>query len=237
MQQPPARWCDRIVRRGARRGSRKRARCPLAAQAPSSRSMKDSRSASSRAEVGSSAITSAGAEQRARRRDALLLADRQCSRAPIPQLAPKTRALEQPTGLFPRRRRAPHARRKTAGQQHVVEHREVGQQVELLEDVADVVGPDVIARDGGQRRPVPSQQSYGTRARQEDPGHQRQQRALAAAAGAAQEQPLAGRRSSASMRTQSSAAPGQPKRTPRTLSNGASELATQSRSLHGLSPV
>jgi hypothetical protein len=88
---------------------------------------------------------------------------------------------------------APGARRAQARrQQHVVEHRQIGQQVELLEDDAHQVGAARVARAGRQARPVLPEQAHAAGARQQHPGHQAQQRALAAAAGPVDEDRASG---------------------------------------------
>ena len=87
----------------------------------------------------------------------------------------------------PDRALAPH-RREAARQRHVVEHMQVRQQVELLEDVAHVVGAERIAPRPRQRRPGRSEQTHSAFMRQEHSGQQSQQRALAAAAGTVEKQ-------------------------------------------------
>ena len=156
--------------------------------------MKLSRSALSSAEVGSSAITSSGWPISAR-----AAATRCCwptdscdaGRAHSAWLRPTRcssaagRGLRRPGG---RRRALPAQAREAAGQQHVVQHAQVGQQVELLEDVAHVVGAEGIAPRAGQRGPGRAEQADRAGARQQHAGQQPEQRALAAAAGAVQEQ-------------------------------------------------
>ena len=105
------------------------------------------------------------ADQRARRGHALLLADRQLATPAVPQRGAQPDALQQrarPRSAASRvARRGPlrGAGREAAGQQHVVEHAQVGQQVELLEDVADMVGAEGVAPRAGQRRPGGAEQA------------------------------------------------------------------------------
>jgi hypothetical protein len=95
------------------------------------------------------------ADQRPRRGHALLLADRQLRRRAAEQWSRPGRpgpAARAPPATGVAGARA-HARaEKRQGRQHVVQHAQVGQQVELLEDVADVVG----AEGSRARRPAPT---------------------------------------------------------------------------------
>lgn len=128
------------------------------------------------------------------RHDALLLADRELGGGPLPQLGGEIEMAEQLCGGRARIAGARLAvRREGAGQQHVVERREPGQQVELLEDEADVVGAEAVALAGGERLdPLPEQRDRAG-GRQRDAAQHGQQRALAAAARAVQEHALARR--------------------------------------------
>ena len=86
---------------------------------------------------------------------------------------------------LPTRRREPHR------EQDVVPHREVGDQVEHLEDVADMGGAKAIARG-----PAHATQRFVEHVELTARGHehareQAQQRGLAAAAGSMEEEPLA----------------------------------------------
>ena len=79
-----------------------------------------------------------------------------------------------------------------AGQQHVVFQAQVGHQVELLEDEADVVGPQPVTLGRATARQIVPQQSDLAPGGLQHPAQQAQQRALAAAAGAQQQHVLAG---------------------------------------------
>ena len=137
------------------------------------------------------------ADQCARGGHALLLADRQLHRLPMPQAGVQSHLREQMFGLRPRgtiARGLGHAPcRKAAGQQHVVQHAEIGQQVELLEDVADMRHAQAVARGARQCGPVVAEQRDAPGIGHQHAGQQRQQRALAATARAVQEHGLAGR--------------------------------------------
>ena len=112
--------------------------------------MNDSRSSSSSAEVGSSAITSAGAPISAR-----AAATRCCcptDRAVAGRCTQRRAEVElaqQPFGgaalrmvcrTLRRLGALPPPGREAAGQEHVLQHRQIRQQVELLKDVADAIG-------------------------------------------------------------------------------------------------
>ena len=134
------------------------------------------------------------AQQRARRRHPLLLAHRQRVGTPPPQVCLQAHALQQRLRRSrgrPRTARRPQAR-EAAGQQHIFEHRQVRQQVELLEDHADVVGSPCVTRTGWQHCPRLAQQRHAALLRLQHTGHQPEQRALATAAGAVQEKCAAG---------------------------------------------
>ena len=131
----------------------------LALRTPrNSSSRKAERRSASSEDVGSSAITSSGrADQRARRRHALLLPDAQLGhRAPQQRVVRHVQMLEQPQRFRPH---APADRsawllaplREAAGQADVLHHRQVRNEVEHLEDEADVVGTEAIARGAAQR--------------------------------------------------------------------------------------
>ncbi|MNL10653.1 hypothetical protein D3C87_1314600 [compost metagenome] len=81
--------------------------------------------------------------------------------------------------------------RELAPQQHVVQHGEVGQQVQLLEDDADVVGAKAVAPGAGQRTQIRPIHLDAAVRRGQHASQQAQQRALAAAAGAGDEDVLA----------------------------------------------
>ncbi len=106
------------------------------------------------------------ADQRARRGDALLLADaevrgrsaRKLGGVEPEALRAGARASSSAGPLRAARSRRP--RRKAQRQQHVVEDRAVGQQVEHLEDDAEVLGAEAVARRVDSRvRSVPSTSS------------------------------------------------------------------------------
>ena len=135
-----------------------RAGCSALRQTAASRNA-PCRSRSS-AEVGSSAtIDLRRADQRAGGGNALLLADAQARgsygcRSPCD----RGRGLQQPHGvvLEPSLRRVrAHAasREKLKRQQHVVDERAVGQQVEHLEDDAEVLGAEAVARGADSAPP------------------------------------------------------------------------------------
>ena len=91
------------------------------------------------------------ADERARRRDALLLADRQLGR-PLraSSAASRSRCASSRSASArtepPRDRPRAAPRREAARQHHVVEHRQIRHQVEVLEDVADVIAAEAVAR-------------------------------------------------------------------------------------------
>jgi hypothetical protein len=127
----------------------------------------------------------------------LLLAHRQPAGRAAPQrlgqVQPRQQAAGAVAALGRGRPGALRAQgREAAGQQHVVQHAEIGQQVELLEHDADVVGAPPVAPSGRQIAPILAQQADLTGVGRQHPGSQGQQRGLAAAAGAAQQQALAG---------------------------------------------
>ena len=83
------------------------------------------------------------------------------------------------------------ARGKGAGQQHVVDRRQPGQQVELLEQETDVVGAEAVAGAAGEARDVGAEKFDAAGLRQGDAAEQAEQGAFAAAAGAVQEDAFA----------------------------------------------
>ena len=80
---------------------------------------------------------------------------------------------------------------EVAGQLDVLAHREKRQQVELLEDVAGVIDPEVIAGTGGQLTQVGAEQSNTAACRFLHAAEQTEQGGFAAAAGALEKQGFA----------------------------------------------
>ena len=80
-------------------------------------------------------------------------------------------------------------RREPAGQEHVLNHREVRDQIELLEDEADVLDAKPVAP--AQRRKLGAEDTDAPFLRGQDSGEQGKQRALAAAARTEEEYALA----------------------------------------------
>jgi hypothetical protein len=137
------------------------------------------------------------ADQGARRRHPLLLADRQLGHRPPPKRLVEVELGQQPLRLGGEARRARQrpgtpSGREAARQQHVVLHRQVRDQVELLEDEAGVVDTEAVALAGGQAGQLGAQDPDRAGLRQQHAAEQRQQRALAAAAVAVHEHRLAG---------------------------------------------
>jgi hypothetical protein len=81
----------------------------------------------------------------------------------------------------------PAVSRELARQQHVVEDGKIRQQVELLEDETDVIHPEAIPPRCREAVQGLAQDFHGAGLRHDDAADGRQQRALAAAAGAADE--------------------------------------------------
>jgi hypothetical protein len=135
------------------------------------------------------------ADQRARRGDALLLADREFAgrlRCQVSGARSRWRSRRSASARGVGAGAIPPPRRKGAGQQHVVERRQPGQQVELLEQEADVVGAKAVAGAAAELRDVGAEQFDRALLRQGDAAEQAEQGALAAAAGAVEEDALAG---------------------------------------------
>ena len=82
-------------------------------------------------------------------------------------------------------------RRKPARQEHVVDQRQIGDEVEHLEHEADMVGAEGIARRTAQRGDLGTQDRDRSGLGLDDPAQQVEQRRLAAAARPADEQLLA----------------------------------------------
>ena len=78
-------------------------------------------------------------------------------------------------------------------QQHVLQGREAGQQIERLEHVADPLGAEAVALGLGHQRDVPVVDPHLARVGPADAGDDVQQRGLAAAAAADHHHLLAGR--------------------------------------------
>jgi hypothetical protein len=87
----------------------------------------------------------------------------------------------------------PSSPSETERQEHVVEDRQVGQEVEHLEDDAEVLDPEAIARRRRQSREVGTENADGAFARGEHAAQQAQQGGLAATARAGDEQGLPAR--------------------------------------------
>ncbi len=81
-------------------------------------------------------------------------------------------------------------RGETATKQYVVDQAEIRQQIELLKNIADVIGTKAIAPGRPQRRKRSPQRVHAALDRCQHTGQQAQQGALAAAAGAADEYTL-----------------------------------------------
>jgi hypothetical protein len=132
------------------------------------------------------------ADQRARGGDALLLADRQFRRRFVPQRRCEVEMRKQPRSFVTRRVDAfPASRRKGAGQKHVVEGRQPGQQVELLKDETDMVGAKGIARPPRERRDVAAEQLDAALLRHGHAADQIEQRAFPGTRRSVQEHPFA----------------------------------------------
>ena len=76
--------------------------------------------------------------------------------------------------------------RKPAGEQDVVAPRKIGNEIELLEDKAEVVGPMAVARRLSQCGKIGAKHLHPPRFGRHHAANQRQQRTLAAAARAMQ---------------------------------------------------
>ncbi|KAG1205010.1 hypothetical protein G6F35_011927 [Rhizopus arrhizus] len=129
------------------------------------------------------------ANQRTSGRHALLLADTQGARAPLHQRRVQLQGAQQSRDLGVQRPADALAAqaREAQAQRNVVAHAEERQQVELLEDHAQVVGAEAVAAGaahGLQRLPGHLDAAL---AGQQHPGQQSQQRALAATTDAAQQ--------------------------------------------------
>ncbi len=101
---------------------------------------------------------------------------RLCARATTRAAAPSSKAcasLRVRSLVLPAR--SARVGEKRQGSKHVVQHAEVGQQVELLEDVADVVGAQAVASAGRELTPVLAEQADLARLRHQNAGGQRQQ--------------------------------------------------------------
>ncbi|KAG9598263.1 hypothetical protein KCV01_g8738, partial [Aureobasidium melanogenum] len=136
-------------------------------------------------------------DKRAGRRHALLLADTQLAGpGASDSVAIEIQRLQQSHGFHAQRRRHPTGTmpsrlRPGASHEHVLHRVQERQQVELLEDIADVVGAEPIPGRGPHRRkPLPQQHDIAGR-RSQDTGKQAKQGALATTAGTAKEQALA----------------------------------------------
>ena len=141
----------------------------------------------SSAEVGSSATISSGEPISARAAATRccwptlrLAAERPRARwASRPSRASRRAASASAVALG---RGAPAAlRREAQRQQHVVDHRAVGQQVEHLEDDAEVLGAEAVARRGAELGDVGAEDLDAPRLRREDAAQQAEERRLAAA--------------------------------------------------------
>ena len=97
------------------------------------------------------------------------------------------RGVERRSVSFDGALRAPH--REPAGQQHVLHHRQIRDEIELLKDEADVLDAKPVTPF--ERRELGAEDADAALLRRQDSGEQRQQRALAAAARAEEEYALA----------------------------------------------
>lgn len=123
-----------------------------------------------------------GFAQQGAARDAAAARPRRCGR-PRPGVRGDVERGQQAPGLLQLISAAPGAsRRKAAGQADVVEHRQVRNEVELLEDEAGVRGAEGVARRRAQRRERLAEQAYLAPRRLDDAADQVEQRALATAA-------------------------------------------------------
>ena len=138
-------------------------------------------------------------DERPRDGDALLLADAELGDRPREPLLPvQSETGEQAARLrFGRSRPRPGAlaptAREPARQGDVVDHRQVGHQVEHLEDEADVVGAEAVAAPRRHRRELGPEDPDRPLPRARHPAEQSEQGALAAAARPFDEHPLPGR--------------------------------------------
>ena len=125
--------------------------------------------------------------------DALLLANRERVRRPVVQARRNVEVLKQGLRLrlgITRLRRS--SRGKTARQEHVVAYRQVGNEVELLENEADVVGAKSVAPRRRQRGEGLAEQLDTAGLRRQHATNKVEQRALAAAARPLQKQAVFG---------------------------------------------
>ena len=79
---------------------------------------------------------------------------------------------------------------ETTGKQNIVDHRKVGNEVELLKDQAHVIGAKSIARGTAQAREVGFHHNDAALLRHQNPAQKSEQCALAASAGAMQKDAL-----------------------------------------------
>ena len=167
---------------------------PASVASRSSRSTKICWRGASSAEVGSSAMSISGLPMRARAAATRCCWPTQNSAAGWRQrLRAQVEMRQQAFGLFTRITGAlPAPRRKGARQQDVVDRGQPGQQVELLEQEADAVGAQTIACPAGEFCHFVAENLKGAMLGQCDAAQQTEQRALAAAARAMQENMFAG---------------------------------------------
>ena len=135
------------------------------------------------------------ADQRAGGGNALLLADAQVGgRAAARQVRLEAEAASADARPRPRPvpwpSRACGVGREAQRQQHVVDDRAVGQQVEHLEDDAEVLGAEAVAGRGGQPGDVGAEDLDASRLRRDDAAKQAEEGRLAAARRADQQDAL-----------------------------------------------
>ena len=170
---------------------------PAASSSANSRSRKACWRSRSRAEVGSSATISSGRPIRAR-----AAATRCCwptlrleAETPSSSAASRPRLVEQSQSFGLCRLAAsgslPAFCCEAQRQQHVVEDRAVGQQIEHLKNDAHVLGAKLVPRRVRQLRDIRAQDVEASRLRRDDAGEQAQERGLAAAGRADQQHALA----------------------------------------------
>ena len=137
------------------------------------------------------------ANQRPRCSYSLLLADTELKRLPLIEGRIQIKMREQTCSFIVQGQACNHCtrfplRREAARQQHIVDNRQVRDEIELLEDETNVVGTKPITRCRVQCRQIVTQKAQATALRHQYPTEQTEQRTLAATAGAMHEDALTG---------------------------------------------